>query len=61
MTTRSLTTRQPGIAAASVFLPSRRNGMLELSQNQGAFAVLVLVVVVAVDRCRPASPPARTS
>ncbi|HEY4022479.1 MAG TPA: ABC transporter permease [Pseudonocardiaceae bacterium] len=46
MTTQSLTTANPE-SPPPVFLPSRRDRVLGRVQNQGAFAVLVLVVVIA--------------
>lgn len=46
MTITSLTTANPE-TPPPVFLPSRRDRILGRIQNQGAFAVLVLVVVIA--------------
>ena len=46
MSIQSLTTAEPE-SPSPVFLPSRREKILGRVQNQGAFAVLVLVVVVA--------------
>ncbi|HEV3356562.1 MAG TPA: ABC transporter permease [Pseudonocardiaceae bacterium] len=46
MTITSLTTANPE-TPPPVFLPSRRDRILGRIQNQGAFAVLILVVVIA--------------